>query len=79
MCVARVSITLDQDTPLRAEAFESLSGEPRALLGIGLLDVGVYGSSAALRRLALEAVRAAEYAEELASGGVSAARRELAR
>jgi hypothetical protein len=66
MAVARITVALKEDTGLRTEAFRSSStGEPLGWLDVGDMEVGFYGSPRALRRLALDAVRAAENAEEL--------------
>ena len=66
MAVARITVAVTEDTKLRSEAFRSTAtGEPVGWLEVGEWEVGLYGSSAALRRLALDAVRAAEDAEEL--------------
>jgi hypothetical protein len=66
MAVARITVAVREDTKLRSEAFRSAStGEPVGWLEVGEFEVGLYGSPAALRRLALDAVRAAEDAEEL--------------
>ena len=65
MGVARITVAVREDTRLRSEAFRSAAGEPVGWLEVGEFEVGLYGSPAALRRLALDAVRAAEDAEEL--------------
>jgi hypothetical protein len=76
--VVRVTLALEEDTAVHAEAFRSrVTGDPIGWLVIGNAEVAVYGSAAALRRFALDAIRAAEYAEEL-GGEVFAARREFA-
>jgi hypothetical protein len=66
MAVARITVAVTEDTRLRSEAFRSSwTGEPVGWLEVGEFELGLYGSPAALRRLALDAVRAAEDAEEL--------------
>jgi len=77
MRLARVTVAVKEDTVLRPEAWVDINREPVAWLEVGDTEVGLFGSPAALRRLALDAVRAAEYAEEL-GGDVFVARRELA-
>jgi hypothetical protein len=65
MRVVRVTIRVAEDTPLRVDCLRSgLTGELLAFLEVGEYDVGVYGPPAALRRLAREAVVAAEQAEK---------------
>jgi len=64
MSVSTVTVNVDPDTPLRAAAYESTYGSERlAWLGIGVGEVGLCGSAAALRRLASYAFEAAERAE----------------
>jgi hypothetical protein len=66
MAIARITVAVREDTKLRSEAFLSSStGEPVGWLEVGEFELGLYGSPGALRRLALDAVRAAEDAEEL--------------
>ena len=66
MRAAHVSVSLWEDTPLCSRPYiSSTSGRPVAALDVGESEVAVFGSPSALRRLALEAVRAAEDAEEL--------------
>jgi len=69
MRVVGVTVTLEPDTALRAQAYEGLSGDPLGVLVIGEHDAVFYGSPAALRRLASEAVSAAGHAEELGRCG----------
>jgi hypothetical protein len=65
MRVVRVTIRVTEDTPLRVDWLRSgLTGELLAFLEVGEYDVGVYGPPDALRRLAQEAVVAAEQAEK---------------
>jgi len=65
--VARVSVALREDTVLRTDAWVDITGTSIAWLEVGDTEVGLFGSARALRRLALDAVRAAERAEELGS------------
>ena len=70
MAAARITVAVREDLPMRPEAFRSAAtGEPVGWLEVGEFEVGLYGSPAALRRLALDAVRAAENAEELGRSG----------
>ena len=71
MRVARITVALTEDSPLRPEAFRSgATGEPVGWLEVGEFEVGLYGSSAALRRLSISALAAAENADELGRSGV---------
>lgn len=66
MAVARIMVAVYEDTRLRAEAFRSAAtGEPVGWLESGDTELGLFGSASALRRLAVDVVRAAEDAEEL--------------
>jgi len=68
-CVASVSLSVREDTPLYPGSFiASRSGELIALLRVGEGATSVHGSPDALRRLAEELVVAAEAAEELRRG-----------
>jgi hypothetical protein len=66
MSVARVTVSVSEDSLMRAEAFRSrATGEPIGWLELGETDVGLFGSPGALRRLSAGALAAAEHAEEL--------------
>lgn len=66
MSVAHVTVRVEEDTPFHSLPYVSSgSGEPVAMLEVGDYQVSVYGPPVALRRLADEAVRAAEDAERL--------------
>jgi hypothetical protein len=66
--VRRVMLLLQEDTPLCSRPFvEDNSGEVIAWLEVGDREVAVWGTPVTLRRLAREAVVAAEEAEELAA------------
>ena len=67
MGAARTTVVLGLDTELQSRAYRSsVSGEQVALVDIGDgAEVAIFGPPAALRRLALEAVRVAEDAEQL--------------
>ena len=74
MRVARITVALTEDSPLRPEAFRSgATGEPVGWLEVGEFEVGVYGSPAALRRLSVCALAAAEHADELGRSEVEQA------
>ena len=74
MRVARITVALTEDSPLRPEAFRSgATGEPVGWLEVGEFEVGVYGSPAALRRLSVYALAAAEHADELGRSEVEQA------
>ena len=71
MGVARITVAVREDSPLRPEAFRSgATGEAVGWLEVGEFEVGLYGSAAALRRLSVSALAAAEHADELGSSGV---------
>ena len=64
--VVSVSMAVDEDTPLCSQAYiNSWAHEPIASLRIGDGFASVFGSAAAMRRLAGEAISAAERAEQL--------------
>jgi len=64
MAVARVTVRLSEETPLRVDWLRSgLTGELLAFLEVGEYEVGVYGPPAAMRRFGWEAVVAAEQAD----------------
>jgi hypothetical protein len=67
MGAARTTVVLGLDTELQSRAYRSsVTGEQVSLLDIGDgAEVAIFGPPAALRRLALEAVRVAEDAEQL--------------
>lgn len=67
MGAARTTVVLGVATELQSRAYRStVTGEQLALLDIGDgAEVAIFGPPAALRRLALEAVRVAEDAEQL--------------
>jgi hypothetical protein len=74
MRVARITVGLREDSPLRPEAFRSgTTDEPVGWLEIGEYEVGVYGSPAALRRLSAYALEAAGHADELGRSEVKQA------
>jgi hypothetical protein len=74
MRVARITVALTEDSPLRPEAFRSgATGEPVGWLEVGEFEVGVYGSPGALRRLSVCAQAAAEHADELGRSEVEQA------
>ena len=71
MGVARITVAVREDSPLRPQAFRSTAtGEPVGWLEVGEFEVGLYGSSAALRRLSVSALAAADHADELGRTGV---------
>ena len=52
MALARMSVSVGEDAPLRPHRFVSAAGEPVAWLNVGDAgELNVYGSPAALRRL----------------------------
>jgi hypothetical protein len=64
MRVAHASVYVREATPLRAQSFVRASGEPWAWLDVGGdAEVSLYGSPAAMRRLADELIEAADAAE----------------
>jgi hypothetical protein len=64
MRVASVCVYVRDGSPLAARAVVRESGEPWAWLDVGeAMEVSVYGSPAALRRLASELIEAAAIAE----------------
>jgi hypothetical protein len=66
IAVARVTVAVREDSPLRPEAFRSTAtGDPVGWLEVGDTEVGMYGSPAALRRFSASVLAAAEHAEEL--------------
>ena len=66
--VRRVMLLLREDTPLCSRPLlEDNSGEVIAWLEVGDHEVAVWGSPVTLRRLAREAVVAADEADELAA------------
>jgi hypothetical protein len=68
MALARISVRVDADTPQRAQPFLAESGAPVAWLELGDgSEVGVYGSPAAMRRLAAAVLATAAAADDLSS------------
>jgi hypothetical protein len=66
MRVARCSLWVREDSELREQSFVRECGEPWAWLDLGEnREVAVYGSPAAMRRLAAAVIAAADAAEEL--------------
>jgi hypothetical protein len=71
MRVASVGVYVREGSPLAARAVVRESGEPWGWLDVGeAVEVSVYGSPAALRRLASELVEAAAIAERAREDGV---------
>jgi hypothetical protein len=67
MALARATLRLGEDSPLREQSFISESGELCAWLDVGADgEFSVYGSPAALRRLGTAMLAAADAADELA-------------
>jgi hypothetical protein len=76
MLGSKATLAVKQGTAVRSLAFRATTGDAVAWLEVGdRSEVAIHGSPAALRRVALEAVRAAEDAELLArrDGGRAAA------
>jgi hypothetical protein len=64
MTTASVMVRVGTETDLHEDAYVSASGEARAILYVGRgYQAMLYGSPAALRRLAVAAVSAAERGE----------------
>jgi hypothetical protein len=75
MVVARMSARVEEDSPLDQHVFVSRSGEPIGWLDVGeSSELGVYGSPAALRRLAAAVLIVADAADELDHGRHGVAR-----
>lgn len=66
MALARITVRVGEDSPLRAQSFIDESGELCAWLDVGAEgEFSVYGSPAALRRLGTAMLAAADDADEL--------------
>jgi hypothetical protein len=66
MRVARCSVYVREESELRERSFVRESGEPWAWLDLGEDgEVSVYGSPAAMRRLGVAVIAAADVAEQL--------------
>ena len=78
MSAARVSVCVHEDAVLREQTHVLASGDVRAWLYIGDEDVSLWGSPAALRRLAVALLRAANAAERVSAEQASAAESEAA-
>jgi hypothetical protein len=79
MSAARVSVCVHEDAVLREQAHVFASGAVRAWLYLGEGDVSLWGSPAALSRLAVALLGAANAAERvLAEQGASMVEREVA-
>ncbi len=69
MRVARCSVWVREDSELREQSFVRECGEPWAWLDLGEdREVAVYGSPAAMRRLAAAVIAAADVADGLPEG-----------
>jgi hypothetical protein len=69
MRVARCSVRVREDSELREQSFVRECGEPWAWLDLGEdREVSVYGSPAAMRRLAAAVIAAADVADGLPEG-----------
>jgi hypothetical protein len=67
--ITRMTVCVDEAVALRPHRFVSAAGQPVAWLNVGdAVELCVYGSPAALRRLGEEAIGTADAAEELAPG-----------
>ena len=68
--VARISARVADDSPMQQHVFVSGSGDPIAWLDVGEdRELGLYGSPAALRRLAAGLLIVAVAGDELEHGG----------
>jgi hypothetical protein len=77
--VARVTVFLDEDTELCADTHVFDSGDVKGWLSLGDDGVSLWGSSAALSRLAVALLGAANAAERVsAERAASAVEREAA-
>jgi hypothetical protein len=69
IAVARMTVCVGEDAPLRGHRFVSAAGEPVAWLNVGEAgELCVYGSPEVMRRLGEAVLAAADEAEELAPG-----------
>jgi hypothetical protein len=69
IAVARMTVCVGEDAPLRRHRFVSAAGEPVAWLNVGEAgELCVYGSPEAMRRLGEAVLAAADSAEALAPG-----------
>jgi hypothetical protein len=69
MPLARTSVYVPEDCPLDGHTMTAESGGVRAWLYLGESEVGVWGSPAAMRRLAAAVGAAADAADRLAENG----------
>jgi hypothetical protein len=78
MSAARVSVCVREDAVLRDQTHVFASGDVRAWLYVGDEDVSLWGSPAALSRLAVALLGAANAAERLSADRRASAEREAA-